>query len=314
MSMDKAKPLVVLLMGPTASGKTDLAMRIADHLPSSLISVDSALIYKGMDIGTAKPSPEVLSAYPHRLVDIIDPAESYSAATFRDDALACIEDAVSNQRLPILVGGTMMYFNALIKGMASLPDADPVLRTALETRIQQDGIESLHAQLALLDPVAAERLHPSDSQRVQRALEVCLLSGQSMTSLWAQQGKVELPFRYLSLALMPQDRSILHKRIEQRFDKMLEQGFETEVRSLFDRQDLHPGMPSIRAVGYRQMWQYLDGELGYKDMREKSIVATRQLAKRQYTWLRSWEDLQILEGANENILPNALKLIQQAII
>ncbi|TVQ69283.1 MAG: tRNA (adenosine(37)-N6)-dimethylallyltransferase MiaA [Oceanospirillales bacterium] len=301
-------------MGPTASGKTDLAMQIADHLPVELISVDSALIYKGMDLGTAKPDSETLQRYPHQLVDIKDPSESYSAAEFREDVLRLIQQAQENGRLPLLVGGTMMYFNALLKGMAELPASDPELRAELDQRIKNEGIERLHAQLQVLDPESAKRLHPTDTQRVQRALEVFLLTGKSLTSHWQAQQKVELPFEPLCIGLMPADRAWLHQRIALRFQIMLAAGFEQEVASLYQRGDLHEGLPSIRCVGYRQMWQYFKGQLNYQQMSEKSVVATRQLAKRQYTWLRSWNNLHQLSQHKQNNLQDCLKLIEGRVI
>lgn len=301
-------------MGPTASGKTDLAMQIADRMPVDLISVDSALIYRGMDIGTAKPDVDTLQRYPHHLVDILDPAECYSAAEFRENVLALIDAAHASQRLPLLVGGTMMYFNALLKGMASLPVSDPSLRAELEMRIQSDGIEQLYAQLQQLDPESAGRLHSSDTQRVQRALEVYLLTGQSITEHWRAQEKIQLPFRTVSIGLMPDDRAWLHQRIALRFQMMLDAGFEAEVAALYQRGDLHEGLPSIRCVGYRQMWQYLEGALSFEQMQEKSIIATRQLAKRQYTWLRSWSDLHRLSNDKHNNLQDCLKLIEGSVI
>lgn len=301
-------------MGPTASGKTDLAMQIADHLPVELISVDSALIYKGMDLGTAKPDSETLQRYPHQLVDIKDPSESYSAAEFREDVLRLIQQAQENGRLPLLVGGTMMYFNALLKGMAELPASDPELRAELDQRIKNEGIERLHAQLQVLDPESAKRLHPTDTQRVQRALEVFLLTGKSLTSHWQAQQKVELPFEPLCLGIMPADRAWLHQRIALRFQMMLAAGFEQEVASLYQRGDLHEGLPSIRCVGYRQMWQYFKGQVNYQQMSEKSVVATRQLAKRQYTWLRSWNNLHQLSQHKQNNLQDCLKLIEGRVI
>lgn len=301
-------------MGPTASGKTDLALRLADALPVSLISVDSALIYRGMDIGTAKPDAQTLARYPHALIDIRDPAESYSAAEFRDDALQLIQQAHQQQRLPVLVGGTMMYFNALQQGLAVLPASDPALRAELEAQRLQQGNAALHQRLQQVDPVMAARLNTSDSQRIQRALEVYLLSGKPLSQHWQEQEQVELPFRILPLALMPDDRAWLHARIALRFDLMLELGFEAEVRQLHQRADLHAGLPSIRCVGYRQMWDYLDGRLEYAQMRERGIVATRQLAKRQYTWLRGWPELAVLQGEDENLFQHALKLIRTAVI
>jgi tRNA dimethylallyltransferase len=308
------KPLVVCLMGPTASGKTDLAISLADRLSVELISVDSALIYRGMDIGTAKPDTETLKRYPHQLVDIRDPAESYSAAEFREDALQAIDQALSAGRTPLLVGGTMMYFNALLKGLASLPASDPTVRAELDARIAAQGIEALHQALIAVDPVAAARLHPTDTQRVQRAMEVYLLTGKTLTQHWQEQSQQELPFRVLSLALMPSDRAALHQRISLRFDQMLADGFESEVAGLFSRGDLHEGMPSIRCVGYRQMWQYLEGQVDYETMREKAVIATRQLAKRQYTWLRGWPELHILPEEKADILRDSLKLIEGMVV
>ncbi|WP_417581614.1 tRNA (adenosine(37)-N6)-dimethylallyltransferase MiaA [Nitrincola sp.] len=308
------KPLVVCLMGPTASGKTDLAMRLADHLAVELISVDSALIYRGMDIGTAKPDMATLQRYPHHLVNIRDPAESYSAAEFREDALQSIDQALSAGRTPLLVGGTMMYFNALLKGLATLPASDPNVRAELESRIAELGIEAVHRELLAVDSVAAARLHPTDTQRVQRAMEVYLLTGKTLTQHWQEQQQPELPFRVLSLALLPSDRAALHQRIAIRFEQMLADGFEAEVTDLFKRGDLHEGMPSIRCVGYRQMWQYLDGRMDYDSMREKAVVATRQLAKRQYTWLRGWPELQVLSEEKHDMLRDSLKLIEGNVI
>lgn len=301
-------------MGPTASGKTDLAIQLADQLPVDLISVDSALIYRGMDIGTAKPDADTLSRYPHALVDILDPSQSYSAAEFRNDALRCIEQSHAQGRLPLLVGGTMMYFNALLKGLADLPVSDPQLRAELEARVATEGIEQLHAQLQRVDPESAQRLHPTDTQRVQRALEVYLLTGRSLSEHWQAQAVSALPYRVLCLGLMPDDRTWLHQRIAQRFQLMLEAGFETEVMSLYQRGDLHEGLPSIRCVGYRQMWQYLEGQLSYEQMCDKAIVATRQLAKRQYTWLRSWPDLHRLSQDKRDMLRDSLKLIEGNVI
>lgn len=301
-------------MGPTASGKTDLAIQLADQLPVDLISVDSALIYRGMDIGTAKPDADTLSRYPHALVDILDPSQSYSAAEFRNDALRCIEQSHAQGRLPLLVGGTMMYFNALLKGLADLPVSDPQLRAELEARIAAEGIEQLHVQLQQVDPESAQRLHPTDTQRVQRALEVYLLTGRSLSEHWQAQAVSALPYRVLCLGLMPDDRAWLHQRIAQRFQLMLEAGFETEVMSLYQRGDLHEGLPSIRCVGYRQMWQYLEGRLSHEQMCDKAIVATRQLAKRQYTWLRSWPDLHRLSQDKRDMFRDSLKLIEGNVI
>jgi len=276
-------------MGPTASGKTDLGLRLADQRDVSLISVDSALIYRQMDIGTAKPDAETLQQYPHALIDILDPTQAYSAADFVEDATREINQALEQNRVPVLVGGTILYFKALAEGLAKLPEADPELRERLEAEAAQLGWPAMHAKLAQLDPLSGARLKPMDSQRIQRALEVVILTGRSIESFWQEQAQKELPWDLLPLALMPMDRAELHRRIALRFDLMLEQGFQAEVEALRARGDLHLGLPSMRCVGYRQMWQHLDGDLTAAEMVEKSVVATRQLAKRQMTWLRSWD-------------------------
>ncbi|MET4000017.1 tRNA (adenosine(37)-N6)-dimethylallyltransferase MiaA [Marinobacterium sp. MBR-109] len=308
------RPRVIFVMGPTASGKTDLAMQLCDTLPCDLISVDSAMIYRDMDIGTAKPSPDELRTYPHRLVDILDPAEAYSAAQFRTDALAEIADIQSRGRIPLLVGGTMLYFNALQQGLANLPEADPELRARLEADAAELGWPAMHARLAQVDPEGAQRLKPTDAQRLQRALEVFELTGRPISEHWREQAEAKLPFDILPLALMPQDRPRLHQRIEQRFDLMLASGFEQEVRRLWERGDLHERMPSIRCVGYRQMWSWFSGEYDRDTMRYKGIVATRQLAKRQLTWLRSWPDVHWLDSEASNLVSHALKLADPAVI
>ncbi len=308
------KPKVVFVMGPTASGKTDLAMQLCDQLPCELVSVDSAMVFKGMDIGTAKPSPEELASYPHRLVDIIDPAEAYSAAQFREDALSAIEEIQAANRFPVLVGGTMLYFNALKQGLAKLPEADPEIRQRIEEEAAERGWPAIHARLAEVDPEGAERLKPNDAQRLQRALEVFELTGRAISDHWREQEEAELPFDIVPIALAPDDRSVLHDRIELRFDLMLKAGFEDEVRALWQRGDLHVGMPSIRCVGYRQMWSWFEGEYDQETMRYKGIVATRQLAKRQLTWLRGWDDVHWLPTGERNLLARALKLVDPAVI
>lgn len=281
------KPLAVCLMGPTAAGKTELAVALALRLPLAVISVDSALVYRGMDIGTSKPSADVLAEVPHRLLDICDPSEPYSAARFRDDALREMADIRAAGAIPFLVGGTLLYFRALLQGLSPLPDADHRLRARLEAEATQLGWGVLHQRLAAVDPLAAARIHPNDPQRIQRALEVWELTGQPISSLQRQPIDGDsFPFRTLKLVVMPQDRGELHTRIEQRFDAMLEAGLEDEVRRLWARGDLSPGLPSLRAVGYRQMLKYVNGEYSYPVMRERGIFATRQLAKRQLTWLR----------------------------
>ncbi|MBP0047788.1 tRNA (adenosine(37)-N6)-dimethylallyltransferase MiaA [Marinobacterium sp. AK62] len=308
------KPRVVFVMGPTASGKTDLAMRLFDQLPCELISVDSAMVFRGMDIGTAKPTPDELEAYPHRLVDILDPAEAYSAAQFRSDALKAIEEIQQADRLPVLVGGTMLYFNALKQGLARLPEADPQIRERIEAEAVEKGWPAIHARLAQVDPEGARRLKPNDAQRLQRALEVYELTGRPISEHWREQSEADLPFEIVPLAIAPDDRSVLHERIEQRFDIMLSAGFEEEVRQLWDRGNLHVGLPSIRCVGYRQMWSWFAGEYDRETMRYKGIVATRQLAKRQLTWLRSWEGVHWLRTGDSNLLSRALKQVDPAVI
>lgn len=282
------KPTAIFLMGPTASGKTDLAIQLRQHLPVEIISVDSALIYKGMDIGTAKPSKEELALAPHRLIDILDPAESYSAMNFRDDALREMADISAQGKIPLLVGGTMLYYKALLEGLSPLPSADETIRAEIERKAAQQGWAALHHELAQIDSVSAQRINPNDSQRINRALEVFYITGQSLTELTAQKGEA-LPYHILQFAIAPEDRHILHTRIEQRFHKMIDLGFQGEVEKLYARGDLSVNLPSIRCVGYRQMWEYLQGDYDYKEMIFRGICATRQLAKRQITWLRGWK-------------------------
>lgn len=295
------RPLAIFLMGPTASGKTALALELARRLPCDIISVDSALIYRGMDIGTAKPTAAELAAAPHRLIDIRDPAEAYSAADFRADALREMAAITAAGRIPLLVGGTMLYFKALLEGLSPLPPADAAVRARIEQQAEALGWPVLHAQLRAIDPVAAARIHPNDPQRLSRALEVFRISGQTLTELTRTQGGA-LPYRTVQFAIAPGERETLRARIAERFELMLAQGFEAEVRRLMARPDLHPGLPAIRCVGYRQMWDYLAGEIGYDEMRYRGIVATCQLAKRQMTWLRSWQNVIWLEtGAAGNV-------------
>ncbi|NAT77830.1 tRNA (adenosine(37)-N6)-dimethylallyltransferase MiaA [Dickeya dadantii] len=283
-------PPAIFIMGPTASGKTALAMALREHLPVELISVDSALIYRGMDIGTAKPSQEELARAPHRLLDILDPAEAYSAADFRRDALQAMAEITAAGRIPLLVGGTMLYFKALLEGLSPLPSADAQVRQEIEERARIEGWEALHRQLSVIDPVSAARIHPNDPQRLSRALEVFFVSGNTLTELTKTSGEA-LPYRVHQFAIAPATRELLHERIALRFRQMLESGFETEARALFARPDLNPALPSIRCVGYRQMWSYLSGEIDYDEMVYRGICATRQLAKRQMTWLRGWEEV-----------------------
>jgi tRNA dimethylallyltransferase len=288
-------------MGPTASGKTGLALELAKHIPAEIISVDSALVYRHMDIGTAKPTPEEMAIAPHWLVDIIEPNEAYSVAEFVKDATRLIGEIHSRGKLPILAGGTIMYFNALINGISPLPKSDTKVRDDIAREAEEKGWQLLHDELAVIDPVAAARIHPNDPQRLTRALEVYRSSGQTLTH-WQQQATTRCPYNIEQFAIAPQDRAVLHDRIAQRFDLMLEQGLVAEVEKLYQRGDLNEDMPSIRSVGYRQVWQYLNGELSYADMRDRGIIATRQLAKRQLTWLRGWSELTWLDTfAKDNL-------------
>ncbi len=285
-------------MGPTASGKTAAALEIARRIPSEIVSVDSALVYRDMNIGTAKPSVAERAAVPHHLIDIIDPSEAYSVMQFRVDALRLAADITARGKLPLLVGGTMLYFKALRDGLDALPQADASLRAQLDDEAAQIGSPAMHARLALLDPATAARLKPNDAQRIQRALEVIALTGQPMSQLLAKAPRIDLPFDLLPIALEPSDRSVLHARIAARFDAMLDSatgGLIDEVAALRARGDLHLGLPSMRCVGYRQVWEFLDGAYGRQTLREKGIAATRQLAKRQLTWLRSMPERIVID-------------------
>ena len=287
------EPLWVGLAGPTASGKTGLALALSRVWPLEVVSVDSALVYRGMDIGTAKPSAAEQAAVPHHLIDLIDPTEAYSAARFVQDATRLIDEIRGRGRLPLLVGGTMLYFKALIDGIDPLPEADPVLRAALEAEAAERGWPALHAELAAVDPVTAARLKPADAQRIQRALEVFRLTGQPISALHARAQAQRPAPRHQLLSLEPQERGWLHRRIDQRFEQMLDAGLLDEVRALRERADLHPGLPSMRCVGYRQTWEALDaglqGSALRQDVATRGAAATRQLAKRQLTWLRSMD-------------------------
>lgn len=292
------KPLAVAIMGPTASGKTAAALHVARHMPAEIISVDSALVYRGMDIGTAKPTAAELAEVPHHLIDIIDPRDAYSAAQFREDAIRLVSDISARGRLPLLVGGTMLYFKALRDGLDALPQADPEVRARLDEEAARIGMPAMHARLAALDPDTAGRLKPNDAQRIQRALEVIELTDMPMSQLLAKTPRPELPFRLLQLSLEPSDRSALHARIAARYDAMLDAdsgGLIAEVRALRERGDLHLGLPSMRCVGYRQAWEYLDGMYDHHALRDKGIAATRQLAKRQLTWLRAMPDRVVVD-------------------
>jgi tRNA dimethylallyltransferase len=305
------KEKIVCLMGPTASGKTQLAIELLQTFPFEIISVDSAMVYRGMDIGTAKPNATTLQIAPHRLIDIRDPNDTYSAAQFRLDALHEIEDILTHKKIPLLVGGTMLYFSALRKGLAELPGADTAVRAQLTLDRQQQGLAVLHERLQKIDPFAAERIHPHDSQRIQRALEVYAVSGKNLTT-WQQTGTTTLSqYEIIYLAIAPTERAVLHERIEKRFLEMLAAGFLDEVKSLFDRGDLNLETPAIRSVGYRQAWEYFLKNYSYNEMVEKSIIATRQIAKRQLTWLRHWPDEIIwLDTVSPNLTAQAVSKLE----
>ena len=306
------QPTVICLMGPTAAGKTDLAIELVQRLSCEIISVDSAMVYRGMDIGTAKPNKGILQIAPHRLLDIRDPSEHYSAGEFRDDAIREINNIINNGKIPLLVGGTMLYFHALQQGIAQLPRADQTIRQQLLAEAEQDGWDKLHQRLQNIDPVAATRIHANDSQRIQRALEVYLTSGQTLTELCQINTDSALPYHFINFAVMPAERSQLHNNIAKRFHLMLQQGFIDEVKTLYNRGDLHSELPAIRAVGYRQAWDYLAGKLSYEEMLERGIIATRQLAKRQITWLRSWENLIFFESDLKNNLNNMIEVLDKS--
>ncbi|MFM2318611.1 MAG: tRNA ((37)-N6)-dimethylallyltransferase MiaA [Pseudomonadota bacterium] len=295
-------PKAIFLMGPTGTGKTDLAVAIRQQLPVEIISVDSALVYKNMNIGTAKPDADILKRAPHRLIDFLDPAQAYSAAEFREDALREMAEITAKGRIPLLVGGTMLYFRALEQGLSELPSADPMIRTRLIAEATQTSWQALHERLQQIDPEAAARIHPNDPQRLQRALEVYELTGENLTSLQRKLRFEACPYQLLKLALIPENRTWLHNRLEQRFDTMLDLGLIKEVEQLYARPDLNTSLPAIRAVGYRQVWDYLDGKIDYNLMRNRAIVATRQLAKRQMTWLRSDQGLSLYNAENYHLL------------
>jgi tRNA dimethylallyltransferase len=303
------RPPAVLLMGPTASGKTGLAVELAARFPFEIVNVDSAQIYRHMDIGTAKPDRAVLRRAPHHLIDLVDPTERYSAARFCEDANELLPEIYARQKVPLLTGGTMLYFKTLVEGLSELPAADPDTRLVIDTMAQESGWPVLHAELERIDPETAARLQPQDAQRIQRALEVFYLTGQPMSALIARGRAKGSAYRFVSLALQPSERAVLHERIAQRFEIMLELGLIGEVRRLREQFELNPSLPSMRAVGYRQVWQYLDGEFGLTQLREKGVAATRQLAKRQLTWLRSWRDAQNLDCLQDDLLEQASRYI-----
>lgn len=304
-------PPAILLMGPTASGKTAAAIELARVLPCEIVSVDSALVYQGMDIGTAKPDRETLQAFPHHLVDLIEPHESYSAARFRDDALAVMREITERGRIPLLAGGTMLYFKALTEGLNELPPADPMIRLVIDTMAQERGWPGVHARLAELDPDTAARLQPNDAQRVQRALEIYFITGKTMGELLQKPRYVYFPYTPIRVALMPGDRAVLHQRIEARFDQMLAQGLVREVERLREEYGLDATMPSMRCVGYRQALQHLDGELDLEALRAHGIAATRQLAKRQLTWLRSLQGVAEFDCLQPDVVPRVLEYVRR---
>jgi len=310
IEMSKKLPPVICLMGPTASGKTALAMALHDALPCDIISVDSALVYKGMDIGTAKPTAEELAKYPHALIDLIDAAQSYSAADFCRDAMVEIARIRAKGRIPLLVGGTMMYFKSLIEGISPLPEANAEVRKTIDVEAKALGWQAMHKMLADIDPIAAKRIHENDPQRITRALEVFRITGNTLSQLTEIKGD-RLSGDILQFAIIPPDRKVLHQRIELRFNQMVEEGFEREVTKLKKRSDLHTDLPSIRCVGYRQMWQYLDNEYDREEMIFRGVCATRQLAKRQLTWLRNWPNLVSLDMENENNLQQILSTVSK---
>ena len=307
-----SQPLAVLVMGPTAAGKTELAIELKEALDGELVSVDSAMVYRGMDIGTAKPDAATLARAPHRLIDICDPAKPYSAADFREDALAAMDDIVAAGRTPILVGGTMLYFAALCTGMADMPPASPGIREALAARLDREGADALHRELAAVDPEAAQRMHPNNRQRLIRALEVYQVAGRPISSLWKRNDHpaATVSYRILPVVLAPPQRVDLHERIRQRFLGMLSEGLIQEVERLQCRGDLSPALPSIRAVGYRQTWEYLNGKTSYSEMVDRALAATRQLAKRQLTWLRRWSGSHWIPSGDPYCLEKALKIIE----
>ncbi|RLA25737.1 MAG: tRNA (adenosine(37)-N6)-dimethylallyltransferase MiaA [Gammaproteobacteria bacterium] len=309
--MTNALPPAIFLMGPTASGKTALSVKLAQQLNAEIISVDSALVFKGMDIGTAKPTLEERAGIPHHLIDILDPTESFSTGAFRKQSLELMADITARGKVPLLVGGTMLYFNSLYYGLAKLPTANSELRKQLDADAKQIGKVAMHAKLQTIDPVAAARIHPNDPQRVQRAIEVYMLAGKSMTQLHEEAKTEDIPFQKIKLIIAPRDRAVLHEKIAQRFKQMLQQGFVKEVEALYQRGDLTVQMPSVRAVGYRQVWSFLDGEINREEMQQQGIIATRQLAKRQFTWLRRETDAQSFYTEEADVYTRVLEYIQR---
>ena len=310
---ERGLPPALCLMGPTASGKTAVVFELADRLPVEIVSVDSAQVFRDMDIGTAKPDRATLAKYPHHLIDLITPEESYSAARFRADALRVMGEIAARGRIPLLAGGTMLYFKALREGLSDLPPADAELRREIDAGAARRGWPALHADLAQLDPETAARLKPGDAQRIQRALEVVRLTGAPLAASLARKVESALPFRLVQFALLPSDRAVLHERIAQRFDAMLAAGLVDEIRGLRKKYRLHAGLPSMRCVGYRQAWDYLEGSCDRAGLREKGIAATRQLAKRQLTWLRSWPDVTAFDCLAGDLVAQVVRSAEKAL-
>lgn len=308
---DTESPAAIFLMGPTASGKSGLAIEIARHFPVEVVSVDSAQVYRHMDIGSAKPDKSIQIEIPHHLINLINPDESYSAAQFREDALSVMHGITARGRIPLLVGGTMLYFKVLQQGLATLPAADEAVRKELEQSAREQGWPAMHTVLSRLDPVIAERIKPNDSQRIQRALEVCYLTGRPMSAVLKQQQSRDFPYRVFNIALLPGDRSVLHARISQRFDKMLEIGLVDEVRMIRDQFQVTADMPAMRCVGYRQVYMYLENEISLAEMRERGVFATRQLAKRQLTWLRAMNELHGFDCLANQLAQQIIGFIQK---
>jgi tRNA dimethylallyltransferase len=306
------RPLAVLLMGPTASGKTAVAAHLAARFPVEIVSVDSAQVFRHLDIGTAKPAPEVLREAPHHLIDILEPTERYSAARFVEDVNELMGEIRARGRVPLLVGGTMLYFKALREGLSDLPAADPGVRLVIDTMAQESGWPALHDELSRVDPHTAQRLEPGDAQRIQRALEVFYITGEPLSALVARGRNAPPPYRLLSIALEPAERSVLHERIAQRFEVMLEMGLIGELRRLRERFELSPALPSMRTVGYRQAWQYLDGEISLAGLRSTAVAATRQLAKRQLTWLRAMRDVERFDCLDPDLAERVAQRIADA--
>lgn len=306
----KKLPPAIAILGPTASGKSNLALSITDHFPIEIISIDSAQVYRYMDIGSAKPDPQILTKIPHHLINLIDPDQQYSAAQFRHDALLTMKEITRRGNIPLLVGGTMLYFKALREGLSDLPPADQQIRKEIEASAAEKGWSTLHHLLQSVDPISAERIQPNDSQRIQRALEIYYLTGKPMSQQMVSSQPASIPYRLISIALLPSDRKVLHQRIQHRFETMLKMGLIEEVRSILSQFSLTLEMPSMRCVGYRQVYQYLQGQLSLMELREKGAAATRQLAKRQLTWLRSMEQLTEFDCLADNLLEQAMYYLQ----